>query len=208
MTILSVDLQSPFSCLALQRRCFHVEGFRGVLKIAVGIANGLLDLVLEFPVLNHAVKRAFADAEETSRFLAVAVGCFQALLHVVALHFGERFAKQIAGAGGMAVGRLQPAQGVSLLQVLNAKDAVAILQAVRRAAPAEATLFIIETIVPAGPEPDWSKMLDIHMLTLFGAKQRTLREYQTLLEQSGFVFQREIDTGAGIAVIEALPKET
>jgi hypothetical protein len=88
------------------------------------------------------------------------------------------------------------------------KEAVAILQAVRRAAPAGATLFIIETIVPAGPEPDWSKMLDIHMLTLFGGKQRTLREYQTLLEQSRFVFQREIDTGAGIAVIEALPKET
>src|SRR5207248_9978923 len=70
------------------------------------------------------------------------------------------------------------------------KDAVAILQAVRRAAPAEATLFIIETIVPAGPAPDCSKMLDIHMLTLSGAKQRTLREYHTFLEQSGLVFKR------------------
>jgi hypothetical protein len=46
------------------------------------------------------------------------------------------------------------------------------------------------------------------MRTLIGGKQRTLREYQTLLKQAGFQFQREIDTGAGISVIEALAKET
>ena len=67
---------------------------------------------------------------------------------------------------------------------------------------------MVETIVPADPGPDWSKMLDIHMLTLLGGKQRTLQEYQTLLEQSGFIFQREIDTGAGISIIQALTKET
>jgi O-methyltransferase domain len=88
------------------------------------------------------------------------------------------------------------------------KESVAILKAVRQAAQAGATLFLIETIVPASPEPDWSKMLDIHMLTLLGGKQRTLREYETLLKQAGFQFQREIDTGAGISVIEALAKET
>jgi hypothetical protein len=88
------------------------------------------------------------------------------------------------------------------------KESVAILKAVRQAAQAGATLFLIETIVPASSEPDWSKMLDIHMLTLLGGKQRTLREYETLLKQAGFQFQREIDTGAGISVIEALAKET
>ena len=87
------------------------------------------------------------------------------------------------------------------------KEAVAILQAIRQVAIPGAALFLIETIVPADPGPHWSKMLDIHMLTLLGGKQRTLREYQTLLEQSGFMFQREIDTGAGISIIEALAKE-
>jgi hypothetical protein len=87
------------------------------------------------------------------------------------------------------------------------KEAVAILKAVRQAAPAGATILLIEAIVPAGPEPDWSKMLDIHMLTLLGGKQRTLREYNTLLKQAGFEFQREIDTGAGISIIEALAKQ-
>ncbi len=88
------------------------------------------------------------------------------------------------------------------------EEAVTILQAVRQTAVPGATLFLIETIVPPGPEPDWSKMLDIHMLALLGGKQRTLREYKTLLEEAAFTFQREIDTGAGISIIEALAKET
>lgn len=88
------------------------------------------------------------------------------------------------------------------------KEATAILQAVCRASVPGATLFLIETIVPPGAEPDWSKMLDIHMLTLLGGKQRTLREYKTLLEKADLTFQREIDTGAGISIMEAVAKET
>jgi hypothetical protein len=86
------------------------------------------------------------------------------------------------------------------------REAIAILQAIARAAAPGATLFLIETIVPPGPEPDWSKMLDIHMLTLFGAKQRTLQEYKTLLQEANVTFQGEIDTGAGISIIEAVAK--
>jgi hypothetical protein len=88
------------------------------------------------------------------------------------------------------------------------KEAVAILQAIRQAAVPGATLFLIEAVVPPGAEPDWSKMLDIHMLTLLGGRQRTLREYKTLLEEVNFTFQREIDTGAGISIIEAVAKGT
>jgi hypothetical protein len=83
-------------------------------------------------------------------------------------------------------------------------EAVAILQAVRQAAPPGAILFLIETIMPPSAEPDWSNMLDIHMLTLLGGRQRTLQEYKALLEEANFRFQREIDTGAGISIIEAV----
>ena len=83
------------------------------------------------------------------------------------------------------------------------EEAVAILQAIRRAAAPNAKLLLIETIVPDAPGPDWSKMLDIHMLTLLGGRQRTQQEYAALLAQSGFRFQREIDTGAGISILEA-----
>ena len=83
------------------------------------------------------------------------------------------------------------------------EESVAILRAVRRAAPAHARLLLIETIVPDDPGPDWSKMLDIHMLVLLGGKQRTRQEYEVLFDRVGFSFEREIDTGAGISILEA-----
>ena len=84
------------------------------------------------------------------------------------------------------------------------EESAAILRAIRRAAPAEAKLLVIETIVPDDPGPDWSKMLDIHMLTLLGGRQRTEQEYEALLAGAGFVLEREIDTRAGISILEAV----
>jgi hypothetical protein len=46
-------------------------------------------------------------------------------------------------------------------------------------------------------------MLDIHMLALIGGKQRTRREYEALFDAAGFSFKREIETGAGISILEA-----
>ena len=83
------------------------------------------------------------------------------------------------------------------------EEAAAILKAIRRAAPAHAKLLVIETIVPDNPGPDWSKVLDMIMLTLVGGRQRTQQEYEELLAQAGFVLEREIDTGAGISILEA-----
>ena len=82
-------------------------------------------------------------------------------------------------------------------------ESVSILKAIRRAAPPHATLLVIEEMVPEDPGPAWSKMLDIHMLALIGGKQRTRLEYEALFSAAGFSFRREIETGAGISILEA-----
>ncbi len=82
-------------------------------------------------------------------------------------------------------------------------ESVSILKAIRRAAPSHAKLLLMEEMVPDNPGPAWSKMLDIHMLALIGGKQRTRREYEVLFDAAGFSFQREIETGAGISILEA-----
>jgi hypothetical protein len=82
-------------------------------------------------------------------------------------------------------------------------ESVAILRAIRRAASPDAKLLLIEQIVPESPGPDWTKTLDIHMLTLLGGRQRTREEYGSLLERSGFSLQRVIDTPAGVSILEA-----
>lgn len=83
------------------------------------------------------------------------------------------------------------------------EEATAILKAIRKAAPPQARLLLIETIVPVEAGPDWSKLLDIHMLTLLGGRQRTQVEYKDLLTTAGFTFMQEINTGAGISILEA-----
>jgi hypothetical protein len=84
------------------------------------------------------------------------------------------------------------------------EQSVAILKAVRRAAPSHATVLLIESLIPNDPGPDWSKMVDIHMLTLVGGRQRSRREYEQLLDESGFRLRREIDTPAGVSILEAV----
>lgn len=85
------------------------------------------------------------------------------------------------------------------------EEALAILRAVRRTAPRNATLLMIETIIPESPGPHWSKTLDIHMLTLLGGMQRTRSEYAALLERAGFSLAREIPTPGDISILEAMP---
>jgi len=87
----------------------------------------------------------------------------------------------------------------------NDQDAVRILKNVRRAAGRDARLLLIETTVPDSSAPDWSQMLDIHMLTFVGGKQRTIGEYRTLVGDAGFELVGDVDTGAGISVVEAVP---
>ena len=81
----------------------------------------LADLVLQLPVLDHAVQRPLADAEHPGRLLAVAVGQLQRLLDVVALDLAQRPADQVAGAGAPAVRRCSTRGAVALLHVVQAR---------------------------------------------------------------------------------------
>jgi hypothetical protein len=84
------------------------------------------------------------------------------------------------------------------------KDSAKILRAIRRAAPPHARLLLIEALLPDDPGPNWPKTLDIVML-IIGGRQRTLVEYEALLDQTGFSMMREIATPAGVSIIEAAP---
>jgi O-methyltransferase domain/Dimerisation domain len=71
--------------------------------------------------------------------------------------------------------------------------AAEILRTIHRDAPAAARLFVIESVVADGNEPQGSKWLDLLMLVL-GGKERTADEWQALLEAAGFAID-EIDDG-------------
>lgn len=144
--------------------------------------------------------RAVLDTEPSAR------GVLFDLPHVIeeaAAVASERLTLQ---AGDFFRDALPSCDAYLLMEIIHDwgdEESVAILQALRRAAPPHAKVLLIETIVPGDPGPDWSKMLDIHMLALLGGRQRTRQEYEALLTKSGLRLEREIDTGAGISILEA-----
>lgn len=148
----------------------------------------------------HLLRAVLDDAAPTAK------GVLFDLPHVIEEAAGVASERLTLHAGDFFRDDLPSCDAYLLMEIIHDwadEEAAAILQAIRRAAPAHAKLLVIESIVPDDPGPDWSKVLDMVMLTLFGSRQRTQQEYEALLAQSGFVLQREIDTHAGISILEA-----
>ena len=82
-------------------------------------------------------------------------------------------------------------------------ESVSILKAIRRAAPSHAKLLLIEEMVPDEPWPGLVEDAGHPHARPDRRKQRTRREYEALFDAAGFSFKREIDTGAGISILEA-----
>jgi hypothetical protein len=129
------------------------------------------------------------------------------LPHVVAEASGLASERLRLQPGDFFKDALPACDAYLLMEVLHAwgdADAVAILRAIRQAAPEHATLLVIEQMIPNDPDPHWARTLDIHMLALLGGRQRSQQEYAVLLDRGGFAFQREINTGAGVAILESV----
>lgn len=85
-------------------------------------------------------------------------------------------------------------------------EALALLKAVRRAAPPNGKVLLIEPLIPVTPGPDLARMLDIHMLALTGGRERTTNEYAYLLRAAGFSLLRTVETRAGVAILESIAR--
>jgi hypothetical protein len=90
-------------------------------------------------------------------------------------------------------------------------DARRILATCRAAMPDGARLLLVDAILPerAADGPEAIRM-DLHMLVLFGARERTAAQFRDLLAGAGFDVRRVVPTGspAGLGVIEATAGET
>jgi hypothetical protein len=79
-----------------------------------------------------------------------------------------------------------------------------ILGNIRNNMPDHAKILIIETVVPEGNDPHFSKIIDLEMLAAPGGMERTATEFNELLEKSGFKLQRIIPTKGMMSIIEAV----
>jgi hypothetical protein len=84
------------------------------------------------------------------------------------------------------------------------EEARTILERCRAAMPAPARLRIFDAVLREDGTPDPGELLDLHMLVLLGARERTRAEWETLLDAAGFAAERFTPT-PGPAWIDAVP---
>jgi C-methyltransferase len=84
-------------------------------------------------------------------------------------------------------------------------EAAAILRNVRTAAGANATLLLVELVIPEHDRDFTGKWADLEMLLMGNARERTAAEYATLLERSGFKMTRVVPTASPFSLVEAKP---
>ena len=113
---------------------------------------------------------------------------------------GDFFASVPAGADAYLLSRV--------LHDWADDDARRLLATCRSAMPPGSRLLVVEALLPerAQDQPAVIRM-DLHMLVLLGARERTEAQYRRLLAETGFQVERVIPTGspAGLSVIEATP---
>ncbi len=83
-------------------------------------------------------------------------------------------------------------------------EAVAILQAARTAALAEAKLLLLENVLPESSDSSAAFTMDIGMLVSTGGQERTRSEYETLLKAGGWRLERVVLTDTGMGILEAV----
>jgi hypothetical protein len=86
-------------------------------------------------------------------------------------------------------------------------DALRILRVCRTAMGAGGRLLIVDAILPErAVDQPFAIRMDLHMLLLLGARERTEAEFRELLGRAGFSLSRVVPTGspAGLGIIEAL----
>lgn len=83
------------------------------------------------------------------------------------------------------------------------EKSITILRNIHQAMKADGRLLLLETVVPAGNEPHWSKFLDLNMMVMTGGCERTEAEFDALLQAAGFRLQRILPTFSNVNIIEA-----
>lgn len=82
-------------------------------------------------------------------------------------------------------------------------EAVAILQACRRAASDDAVLLLIERDLGGPNEAAAAKLSDLNMLVNPGGRERSVEEYAALFDAAGFRLVAATPTAVGLSVFEA-----
>jgi hypothetical protein len=85
------------------------------------------------------------------------------------------------------------------------ESALAILRSCHRALSGQATLLLVERLLPTRADDDPGTIWrDLHMLAITGGRERSETEHCDLLAAAGFTLTRVVPTGSPFSILEAL----
>lgn len=119
----------------------------------------------------------------------------------------EGVSERVEKVGGDFFAEVPSADGYIMKHIIHDWDderCVKILQSIYSAMNDGGKLLIVESVVPEGNEPHYSKLLDLEMLVSPGGVERTGDEYRELLARAGFRLTRIIPTKSPFSIIEAV----
>lgn len=84
-------------------------------------------------------------------------------------------------------------------------DCLKLLSTCRKAVPDDGRVLVINGVIPPGNDPHPGKTIDVLMMALLHGRERTLPEYEALLEAAGFTVSQVIPVSPNATIIEAVP---
>jgi hypothetical protein len=111
--------------------------------------------------------------------------------------------------GGDFFSGISPGSDIYLLKSVlhnwNDADCLRLLQSCGAAMSATSRLLIIERVLPDGRSADASlRLLDLHMLVMFGGSERTADAYRILARTAGLEITQKIPVDCGFTILEAV----
>jgi C-methyltransferase len=116
--------------------------------------------------------------------------------------------RMAATGGDFFVDALPAADVYLLMEVLHDwadEECVALLRAIRRAGPDEATVLVIEDMLSDSLDDPRASTQDIVMLAVTGGRERTPGQLSALFDRVGFGIVRVLDTAGRMRIVEARP---
>ncbi|WP_405059049.1 acetylserotonin O-methyltransferase [Kribbella sp. NBC_01505] len=160
-------------------RIVDVGGGSGALLVEVlRTAPATRGVLLELESVLPTAEQAFREAGMLDRVELVA---------------GDFFAEVPAGDAYLVK---------SNLHNFDDQQAIDLLRVVRRG---QAPALIVETMIPAGNEPHYSKFDDVEMMVIAGGADRTEAEWIALTTAAGFEARRVVSCNDRFSLLEAIP---
>jgi hypothetical protein len=171
---------------------YDFSQFRAIVDVSGGRGGLLAGILSQAPSSRGVLYDSeFATADAPSVFDAAGVG------ERVTIENGTCFDKLPAGADAYVLKHV--------IHDFPEAECLAVLKNVRDAIAADGKVLVIEYVLNGNNERHIGNIIDLWLLLLLGAKERTLPEYTKLFAKAGLKVIRAVPTTCPVSIIEAVP---